>query len=178
MKKDRGEHHADFDRDREVEHDRQDERGEQDRPVIERVAPEVFQVVPFAHVPRDDDQDRGQRRERHVFGDRRGDENDGKQGQRVDHARDRRATAHEHVGAGARDRAGRAEAAEERHREIGDALRHELLVGIVAVVDHRVRDSRREQGLDRAEQRNRESGEDEVAQCRERHLGPGERRQR
>ena len=37
-----------------------------------------------------------------------------------------------HVGHGARDGAGGRDAAEERHDEVGDALRHQLLVGVVA----------------------------------------------
>ena len=64
------------------------------------------------------------------------------QRQRVDHARDRRARAGADVGRGARDRAGGRDAAEERRDDVGDTLRHQLLVGIVAVVDLRVGDAR------------------------------------
>ena len=60
------------------------------------------------------------------------------------------------VGDGARDRAGRRDAAEERRDEIRDALRHQLLVRIVARrVDQVVGHARAQQRLDRAEQRDR-----------------------
>ena len=48
------------------------------------------------------------------------------------------------------------DAAEERRDDVGDALRHQLLVGIVAVVDLRVGDARGQQRLDRAEQGDRD----------------------
>ena len=54
------------------------------------------------------------------------------QRERVHDAGHRRGGAGAHVGHRARDRAGGRDAAEERRHEVGDALRHQLLVGVVA----------------------------------------------
>ena len=71
----------------------------------------------------------------------------------MQHARDRAVRAGPHIGRGARDRAGDADAAEQRRADIGEALRHQLAVGAVAAAGHAVGDDRREQRFDRAEQR-------------------------
>ncbi len=66
----------------------------------------------------------------------------------------RRAAAGMDVGDGARDRAGRAVAAEQGRGDIGDALRHQFLIGIVSVADQPIRHPRAQQGFNRAEKRN------------------------
>ena len=81
---------------------------------------------------------------------------------------DGRARAGADVGRGARDRARGRNAAEERRDDVGDALRHQLLVGIVAVVDLRVGHARGQQRFDGAEQRDRDRRRDQVAQRRQR----------
>ncbi len=65
-------------------------------------------------------------------------------------ARDRGAAAGADVGGGAGDGAGGGEAAEQRRGDVGDALRHEFLVGVVAVVDLAVGDAGGQQRLDGA----------------------------
>jgi hypothetical protein len=60
------------------------------------------------------------------------------------------------VGGGAGDRAGDGHAAEERRRDVGRALRHQLAVRAVPPAAHRVGDHGREQALDAAQQRERE----------------------
>ena len=72
------------------------------------------------------------------------------------HARDRPMRAGAHVGGGPGDRAGDAEAAEGARGDVGDALRHQLGVRAVPPPGHPVRHHRREQQLDRPEQRKRE----------------------
>ncbi|MPN60503.1 hypothetical protein SDC9_208231 [bioreactor metagenome] len=79
------------------------------------------------------------------------------------HARDgARGTAF-HVGHGARNGAGGRHAAEERRDEVGNALRHQLLVRVVAVIDHAVGHARAQQRLDRAQQRQRDRRHEQVA---------------
>ena len=55
------------------------------------------------------------------------------------------------------------DAAEQRRRDVGDALRDQLHVGAVPPADHAVGDDRGEQRLDRAEQRDRERRADQRA---------------
>ena len=82
------------------------------------------------------------------------------------------------VGRRARDCAGGRDAAEKRRDDIGNALRHELLVGIVAVVDLRVGHARGKQRLDGAEKGDRDGRGEQLAQRRQRDVGPGERGER
>ena len=55
-----------------------------------------------------------------------------------------------------RDRARRGNAAEEGHDEVGDALAHQFLIGVVAVVRHRVGDAGAQKTFNRAEHGDRE----------------------
>ena len=166
------EHQADLHREREVEHDGDDEGGQQHRAVGDRVPAQVAEGVPVAHVDRDDDEHGGKCGERNVLRERRRRQHDHEQRNGMDHARDRGAAAGTDVGRRPRDRARRRNAAEERRDDIGDALRHELLVGVVAVVDLRIGDARGQQGLDRAQECDRDRRRDEVAQRRQRDVGP------
>ena len=94
----------------------------------------------------------------------------------VDHRGDRRARARADVGGGARDRAGRRDAAEERGDDVADAQREQLGVRIVPRARHAVGDHRREQRLDRAEHRDRERRGEQLAERRERSGRAGRRR--
>jgi hypothetical protein len=92
---------------------------------------------------------------------RRGHQHDGQQRECMDNARHRAAGAGAHVGHGAGDGAGGQNAAEERRHQLGDALGHQLLVGIVAdmlrrhVVGHPGAQPR----LEGAQQRDRDGGD-------------------
>ena len=100
-----------------------------------------------------DDQHGGERGQRDVARERRRDQHEQQQEDRMQHARDRPARAGADVGRGARDRAGDADAAEQRRADVGDALRHQLAIGAVAAPGHAVGDHRRQQRFDGAEQR-------------------------
>ena len=91
----------------------------------------------------------------------------------MQHAGDRSVRAGAHVGRGARDRAGDADAAEQRRRDVRDALRDQLAIRAVAPAGHAVGHDGREQRLDRAEQRERDG-----ARQHRLHLGKAELRQR
>ena len=66
------------------------------------------------------------------------------------------------VGGRSGDGPGRSDAAEERADDIGQALGHEFLIGIVAVIDHAVGDHGAEQRFDGREQSNRHRGLEQV----------------
>ena len=68
-----------------------------------------------------------------LAGERRGDQHDHQQRRGMDDAGDRAGRPGAQVGDGAGDRPGRRNAAEERRDDVGDALRHQLLVRIVAL---------------------------------------------
>ena len=65
----------------------------------------------------------------------------------MQHARDRAVRARAHIGRGAGDGAGHADAAEERRADIGDALRDQLAVRAMPPSGHAVGDDRRKQRL-------------------------------
>jgi hypothetical protein len=88
--------------------------------------------------------------------------------ERVHHRRDRGAGAGAHVRGGAGDRARGGEAAEEGRHQVAGALGHQLRVGVVLAAGHAVCDHGREQGLDRAQRRDREGGGQQLADERER----------
>ena len=72
-----------------------------------------------------------------------------------------------HVGHGARDRAGGRDAAEERRHDVGDALRHQLLVRVVlGRVAQVVGDARAQQRFDGAEQRDRQRRDEQLLGAR------------
>ena len=73
----------------------------------------------------------------------------------MDDAGNRRARARADVRGGARERAGRRQAAKQRRDDVGDALREQLGVGVVPIAAHAIGDHGRQQRLDRAEHRHR-----------------------
>ena len=172
-----GQDHSKLDCDGQVEQHRDEEGGEQDDAVVVRVATQLGELVPFPHVDRDNHDDGRQGRERHIGGERRGDEHDGEQYQCVEDAGDWRSTAGFYIGGRAGDGAGRRKSAEEGRREVGHALRDQLLVRVMAVVDLAVGDARREQRLDRAEQRDGDGRRDQLAEIVDRQWRDAERRQ-
>jgi hypothetical protein len=127
--------------------------------------------MPFAHVDRHHHDDGRQRGERYVGGERRGDQHNAEQHQRVDDAGNRRAAAGFDVGRGAGDGAGGGKAAEERGGDIGQALGDQFLVGVVAVIDLAVGDACREQRLDGAEQGDGDGRRDQLAEIVNRQAG-------
>ena len=138
----------------------------------------VAEVLVLAHVPGHDQQHRGQRGQRHVAHQRRQQQHEQQQEHRVQHARDRRTRAGAHVGRGARDRAGRGQAAEQRRADVGDALRDQFAVGAMAAADHAVGDDRRQQRFDAGEERDGEGGGQQFEGALERDVREVEGRQR
>ena len=96
----------------------------------------------------------------------------------MDDARDGAGGAAFHVGDGARDRAGGGHAAEERRHEVGDALGHQLLVGVVPVADHAVGHARAQQRFNGAQQRQRDDGHQQKARRFPAEIGQREGGQR
>ncbi len=70
----------------------------------------------------------------------------------------------------ARDGTRGSKTAEERRDHIGDSLANQLLVRVVLRTGHPVRDHRREQRLDGAQQRDGESGCDQRKYVRQRQV--------
>ena len=83
----RGEHHADRDRNGQVDEHREAERREQDGDVASWRAQLAAKRAPFAHVVRHDDEDRGERRQRNQRRLATEEERDEQQRERVRHAR-------------------------------------------------------------------------------------------
>ncbi len=138
----RGEDHADFDGKGEVSDDGEGHGQEPDGDVGGAELENFRDLLPFAHVVSDDHKDGGECGEGNVFHQRRGEQDYGEQRQRVDHSSDRCFRSSADVRRGARDGAGCGESAEERRDDVGDALGHELNVGIVFVFAHAVGDYR------------------------------------
>ena len=115
-------------------------------------------LAPFAHVVGHDEQHRGERGHRNEAGERRQHQHDSQQRQRVNHAGHRSLGAGANVGGRAGDGAGHGNAAEQGARDVGDALRHQFRVGVVAVAAHRVGDHGREQAFERGQNRHRQRG--------------------
>ena len=78
------------------------------------------------------------------------------------HAGYRSAPAAADVGRSPHDGAGSGNAAKKWRHHVGDALRHQLLIGIVAVVDHAVGHHRRKQRFNRRQQRDGDSRTDKL----------------
>ena len=130
-----GQDHAQFDGNRQVENDRDKKGGQQDDPVIVGIAAQFDEVMPFAHVDRHHHDDGRQRRERYIRSERRGDQHNAEQHQRVDDAGNRRPATGFDIGGGAGNGTGGRKATEERCRDIREPLGDQFLVGIVAVID-------------------------------------------
>ena len=81
----------------------------------------------------------------------------------MNHSGDGSFRARADVRGGARDRAGGGQATKQGRNDIGDALRHELDVGIVLVVAHAVGDDCGHQRLDGAEHRDGEGRREKLA---------------
>ena len=99
-------------------------------------------MVPLAHVVGHHDQHRAQGCQRDEFRQWRRRQDDHQQRQGVGDSGDRCAGAAADVGCGPRNRSGGGNTSEKRADEVGDTLRHQLLIGIVTVINHPVRDDR------------------------------------
>ena len=82
-----------------------------------------------------------------------------------------RARAALDVGGRAGDGAGGGDAAEERADDVGDALRHEFLIGIVAVIHHAIGDDGAEQRFDGRQQGDGHGGLEEMLDVLPRQRG-------
>ena len=116
----------------------------------------VAEGVALEHVPAHDRKHRGEDGERDVAGERRRDQNEEEQEQRMRHAGDGTARPCPHVRRGSGYGPGHANAAEQARRDIGDALTDQFAVRTMAPAGHAVGDDGGEQRFDRAEQRERD----------------------
>ena len=82
----------------------------------------------------------------------------------MDHAGHRAATAGAYIGGGTGDGARSGEAAKQRCCKIGQALGDEFLVRVVAILDRRVGNARRQKGFNGAEQGDGEGRGDQLAE--------------
>ncbi len=110
-------------------------------------------LAPLAHVVSHDEEYGGECGQRNIAGQRRGDEQDDEQRERMDHAGDRRARAGTDIGCGAGDGAGGGNAAEERRGDVGDSLGNEFDIGVVAIAGHAVGDDGGEHAFQRGKHR-------------------------
>gem|GEM_PF-4073336 len=164
---------AEFNGHRQIKHHGEQEDGQQRHAVGHAVAAQADELAPLAHVPGHEHENGRQRGQRNGRSQRRGHEDDGQQRQRVHHACHGAGGAAFHICDGAGNRAGGGHAAEKGRDEVGDALRHQLLIGVVAVVNHAVGHARAQQRFDGAQQRQRDGGHEHVAR-----RAPAEIRQR
>ena len=105
----------------EVREDAEPERDQHDRDVGARRAPgDPHDRRDLAHVERDDEQDRGERRERDVVGERGEHHQDQQYRRRMGDAGDRAVAAMPDVGRGSRDGAGGREPAEQPRAHVRD----------------------------------------------------------
>ena len=105
--------------------------------------------LPFAHAVSHDHQDRGQRRQRNVFGKRRGGQHDHQERERWTMPATGDVAPRADVRGGAGDRARGRDAAEHRHDQVRQPLGHQLGVRLVPIAAHVVGHDRGEQALDR-----------------------------
>ena len=141
----RGEHHADGDRNRQVDEHGEAERREQNGDVALWRAQLAAKGSPFTHVVRNDDEDRRKRRKWNQRSVATEEERDEQQRERVGDAGDRRSSAVLDVRRRSRDRAGGRNAAEERRCHVGDTLRNQFHVRAMTAADHPVGDDGGEQ---------------------------------
>mmetsp|Transcript_7068 Transcript_7068/g.30130 ORF Transcript_7068/g.30130 Transcript_7068/m.30130 type:complete len:536 (+) Transcript_7068:2183-3790(+) len=174
-----GRHQANLHGHREVGHHGEREGAQQQRAVGEVEAAQPRELVPVAHVPGHDEQDAGQGSQRHMHRQRCRQQQHQQQRGGMHHAGHRAGGAGADVGDGAGNGAGGRQAAEQRRSQVGDALGHQLLVGVVAgqVGRELVGHAGAQQRFDRAQQRQRQRRDHELAHAGPVHVGPGERRQ-
>ena len=115
--------------------------------------------MPLAHVPSHKHQDGAEGRQRHMKCQGRSQQHHQQQAEGVDHACHGAGGAVVHIRHGAGNRAGGGHAAHKRHGHVGNALRHQFLVGVMSVVNKFVRHPRTQQRLDRAQQRQGDAGQ-------------------
>jgi hypothetical protein len=121
-----------------------------------------------AHVPGDDEKNRGERSKRDIHGQRCKHQHDKDQCDGVHHAGERAIAAVTDVGCSARDRTGRGKPAEQRRGDVGQALADQFLIGIVTRSSHAVGNHRRQQRFDRAEHGDRKRRTDQLDHTRQR----------
>lgn len=157
--KDCGQKNAHLDGDGQIHDNGQNERREKNGHVaLRRALDELREILVAAHVERDLEKDRGERRHRNHFGVLAEQKHDQKQHHRMDQARNRTRRAVPDVRRRARDRPRRRDSAENRGKDVGDSLPHEFRIRTVPRSRHTVGDNRGEERFDGPENRNRERG--------------------
>ena len=157
-----GQQQPELHRHRQVEDDGQAERGEQHRAVVEREATQPCEGPPVAHVEAHEQQDARQHAHRDVDRQRGQQQHEHQQRQRMHETGDGRMGATADVGDGTGNGAGHGNAAEQRRGKVGDALGHQLLVGIVTVMGHAVGHPRAQQRFDGPQEGNGQRGAHQV----------------
>ena len=172
-------HQPHFHGHRQVEHHREDEGTEQHGAVGQVEAPGVRERAPFAHVPGHEQQDAGQRGQRHVQGQGCGHQHHPQQREGVHHAGHGAGGPCPHIRHSAGDGAGSWHAAEQRAHHVGHALRHQFLVRVMArVLGHVVGHAGAQQRLNGAEQRDGQGGHQQLLDAHPTELWQGEGGQR
>ena len=115
--------------------------------------------MPLAHVPSHKHQDGTECGQGDMERQGRSQQHHQQQAEGVNHACHRAGGAIVHIRHGAGNRAGGGHAAHKRHGHVGNALRHQFLVGVMSVVNKFVRHPGTQQRLDRTQQRQGDAGQ-------------------
>ncbi len=136
--KQRGENHSHFDGNREIGENGEQEGGQPDSNIETRELQEFGNFAPLAHVVGNDQEYSRQDRKRNKFCERRGEDNNRKEREGVNHARDRRFGSGADVRCGASDCSGGRQSAEKWREDVRYPLRDEFDIGVVLVSAHAV----------------------------------------
>ena len=126
-----GQHQAHLHGHCQIKHHGEKERAQQQQAVVVGKMPQPGKFVPLAHVPGHMQQNAGQHRQRNVQRQGGQRQHDGGERHRMHHPGDRRGGTSAQIGHGAGNGAGYRHAAKKRHDKVGDALGHQLLVGVM-----------------------------------------------
>ena len=150
---------AEQDRNREIKYDRCDHREQKLADAgFESAAEYVADARPVVHAPGRDHENARERRERQPRHHAAEQEHGGEQEHRVKNAREPRLLAGLDRNARAGDRRRGGHAAEERQKNVADALRNQLLIGVELLALHARGGSAAEETLDHAKRRDRYDG--------------------
>ena len=122
---------SDSDCDRKTTHDRQQHRHEEQRTIARAQAHALRPTARLAHQPGRDNQEAGQSRHRKVACQRRGNERDQEDGNRMDDARHRSSSACPDIRGGSRDCPRRRQTSKQRRDDVRNALRQKFRAGSV-----------------------------------------------
>ena len=116
---------------------------------------EFFKCAPFAHVPGHHQQDCAQSRQWDVTRKGRCQQHDGGKCQRMNDPCDWGSPARSHIRYRACNSSSCGDPAKKWAHQIGNALGHQFLIGVMTIINHPVGHAGAEQGLNGAEQSNR-----------------------